>query len=236
MIFFNKKNKKLFLKYGNEYDWMPPVIPTKNIIPEWYKNIVPVNTSNINSLPIQLNIKSCIPFLDTLTSGYIMQLPMDLAVKIDDQGFPIITWSDNDTSIVNIRDGKEAPGLPTPQGYSPTHFVWTTRCVIELPDGYSCLITHPLNRYDLPFITLSGIIDADAILHQGNIPFYIKSGFEGIIKAGTPMFQIILFKRENWTAIEDKDLFKKGNANGIKSFLNTFGWYKKNNWKRKIYN
>jgi hypothetical protein len=33
-----------------------------------------------------------------------------------------------------------------------------------------------------------------------NSPFIIKSGFEGIIEKGTPMFQVIPFKRADWQA------------------------------------
>jgi hypothetical protein len=235
MKFFKKNNNVLKIKYENEHLWMPPIATTKSVTPEWYKNILPAD-SNIKSLPAALNIKSCVPFLDTLISGYIMPLPMDIAVKIDENGYPLITWSGKDFPIINTRDGSEAPGLPTPQGYHTMHFIWSTMSAFKLPKGYSALITHPLNRYDLPFITLSGIVDADSIMHQGNIPFYIKDGFEGLIKAGTPMFQIIPFKRDEWKLEEEPGLFKIGSANGTKSQFNTMGWYKKNQWKKKTYN
>ena len=32
----------------------------------------------------------------------------------------------------------------------------------------------------------------------GNVPFFIKSGFEGVIPAGTPIAQLIPIKREKW--------------------------------------
>src|SRR5215475_8103617 len=37
------------------------------------------------------------------------------------------------------------------------HNLWT----IEAPEGYAVLLTHPLNRVDLPFTTLTGIVDCD---------------------------------------------------------------------------
>ena len=235
MKIFNKKNKNVIIGYENEHLWMPPIVPTKNVVPDWYKNISPLNVSSIKSFPVSLNIKACIPFLDTLTSGYIIPLPMDIAVKIDENGSSVITWPDSSIDIIGLRDGSEAPGMETPRGFQSTHFVWKTMVAIKLPKGYSCLVTHPLNRHDLPFITLSGIIDADSIFHEGNIPFFIKKDFEGLIKAGTQILQIIPFKRENWILRSTPGLFKIGNVNGTKSFYNTFGWYKKNNWKRKIY-
>jgi hypothetical protein len=66
------------------------------------------------------------------------------------------------------------------------------------------LITSPLNRLDLPFRSLTAVIDADVFYHilpdpmqgGGNYPFYLNRGFEGIIPIGTPMCQYIPFKRE----------------------------------------
>ena len=37
------------------------------------------------------------------------------------------------------------------------HNLWT----IEAPEGYSVLFTHPVNRFDLPFTTLTGMVDCD---------------------------------------------------------------------------
>jgi hypothetical protein len=35
---------------------------------------------------------------------------------------------------------------------------------------------------------------------SGNIPFFIKEGFSGVIPKGTPIAQVIPFKRESWTS------------------------------------
>jgi hypothetical protein len=48
-------------------------IPAKLNIPEWYKKLE-------HSLENK-TIKGCIPFLDTLTSGYIFKMPQDFYVK-----------------------------------------------------------------------------------------------------------------------------------------------------------
>ena len=72
------------------------------------------------------------------------------------------------------------------------------------------MITHPLNRNDLPFITISGIVDGNfAISADGNVPFYIKNNFEGIIPQGTPIAQLIPFYRQNWFFKIKKGLVKK---------------------------
>ena len=98
------------------------------------------------------------------------------------------------------------------------------------------LLSHPFNRFDLPFTTLSGIIDADGILARGNIPFFIKEGFEGIVKQGTPIFQIIPFKRENWNVENDIRLKDRGKRNISLASRVIRGWYKDNIWHKKEYN
>jgi hypothetical protein len=98
------------------------------------------------------------------------------------------------------------------------------------------LFTHPLNRHDLPFTTLSAIIDGGLIMSgNGDVPFYIKKNFEGIIPQGTPIAQVIPFRQENWQSKKTKGLFKKGEQHYNKSSSLIFGWYKKTFWTRKKY-
>jgi hypothetical protein len=95
---------------------------------------------------------------------------------------------------------------------------------------------HPLNRVDLPFITISGIIDFDKSIHApiGNIPFFIKKGFTGTIPAGTPMFQMIPFKREDWKSENQtySDIFWQKKLNERKGIADI---YKKKVWQKKSY-
>jgi hypothetical protein len=71
---------------------------------------------------------------------------------------------------------------------------WT----IKTPPGYSCLVTHPFGYNNLPFHSFSGIVDSDRFHADINTPFTLKKNFSGVIPKGTPMMQIIPFKRENW--------------------------------------
>ena len=48
-------------------------IPIKNNIPDWYKKLK--HSYNNKS------VKGCMPFLDTLTSGYLLKIPQDIIVK-----------------------------------------------------------------------------------------------------------------------------------------------------------
>jgi hypothetical protein len=68
---------------------------------------------------------------------------------------------------------------------------------------------------------------------KGNLPFFIKEGFEGIIKAGTPIFQIIPFMREQWTMELNENLLEECDTRNNKYKENNF--YKKYYWDRKQY-
>ena len=64
----------------------------------------------------------------------------------------------------------------------------------------------------------------------------IKKGFEGEIPAGTPIVQVIPFKREEWEAKSTKGLWDIADATvkaSIPELLN--GHYRKNFWKKKVY-
>jgi hypothetical protein len=229
-----KKNK--ILKYWNNDETYPKLISSKNHIPDWYKDAKDVSKSakNIKVLPLSLNFKACSPFLEALTSGYSICLPVDIAVK-QTEGGPSITWSGSDVQYVSLREIDQNPNLPTPNGFSKNHFTWITQLSIKIPKGYSVLYTHPLNRYDLPFLTLSGIVDGEFVLPPGNVPVFFSNTFEGLIPAGTPIAQLILFKTENWKSKEDKTIYSDSITNQKLTSNVAVGWYKKNIWKRKSY-
>jgi hypothetical protein len=75
---------------------------------------------------------------------------------------------------------------------------WT----IETPPGYSLLIMHPINRHDLPFVTLTGLVDADR--YRDNFIYFPARwrdpDFNGVLPKGTPVAQCLPLKRESWTA------------------------------------
>lgn len=230
-------HKKIKVDSIVEFSDLPS--PSKNHLPEWYKKSEQFvgGKPKIDERGVNRGLKLCVPFLDSMTSGYIATLWQDIIVS-QENGLPWITWEVTETSYspVDYRTSESAPLLPIPSGHSPTHFVWKNPFFFELPEGYSMLLSHPFNRFDLPFTTLSGIIDADGILARGNIPFFIKDGFEGIIKQGTPIFQIFPFKRENWNIENDIDLKNRGKKNVSLASRVIRGWYKDNIWHKKEYN
>ena len=229
-----KKNN--IIEFCKTEDWLPNLSLAKTKIPQWYKDqdmFKYEDDINKDGDP-RKSFKACMPFLDAITSGYIIELWTDINVKKDGKDI-VVTW-DNKLSPVGFRGNNVNDSLPIPIGCDPNQFVWLFPYTIKVPKGYSCLITHPLNRIDLPFLGLDAVVDNEvATLGPGNYPFFFKDGFEGIIKAGTPIMQIIPFKRESWKLTEnlklkEEVLFLKEKTQSVLS-----GYYKKNIWKKKEY-
>lgn len=228
--------KKAILKYESAIDVYPNIItPAKNHIPEWYKQVPRWKNNEIFEFGkgFNITIKHCMPFLDSLTSGYMIVLPNDLYVK-NNNGSPFITWNNADFPPKSRNEVADLNLVPT--GHHPTEFTWQTGVANSIPLGYSMLLTHPINRYDLPFTTLTGIVDGGLVMTPtGSIPFYIKDGFEGIIPQGTPIAQLIPFRQENWSSKITKGLTKIAKQHDKKTNSLISGWYKKTFWTRKKY-
>lgn len=218
---------------------LPPVKPAKAYIPKWYKDAEQWlgGGPKIEGYQGNAALKACVPFLDTLTSGYILQLNQDVQVTRGPKGStPKITWLIQPDPIM-LRSPELGRTIPRPAGHDDDHWAWVTQFGIKVPIGYSVLVTHPLNRFDLPFTTLTGIMDSDIHFTAGNLPFFLHSDFEGIIPDGTPIAQIIPIKRDKWTSETsyDEDLAWKSSQLIYDSRRVLSGYYKKNSWSKKYY-
>jgi hypothetical protein len=229
--------KKVNLEYEIVQKEYPQIIsPAKSSIPEWYKNIPRWKDNKVASAEtgIHQSVKMCVPLLESLSSGYMITLPYDLYVENKD-GSPFLIWSNAIPQPPGWREQIANENL-VPTGHYAFEYLWNLSLSFRVPTGYSMLVTHPLNRHDLPFTTLSGIIDGGfTVSPHGSFPFYIKSGFEGVIEQGTPIMQIIPFKQTPWELKNVEGLGEIGASDGLRSQLKFSGWYKKNFWTRKDY-
>lgn len=211
--------------------------PQTSKAPSWFKDL-PNYTNGETELNVyggqsNYSVKSCIPFMDSYLTGYTFNLWADIFVKQVD-GYPYISWnhSYNEISEVVQRDSID---LPVYENFHPFNFSWQSHWGIKTPKGYSCILTQPFNRTDLPFITTTGVMDTDKWGVWGRQPFALKKDFEGIIPAGTPIIQVIPFKRETWNSSIDESLSEHGMYEDIRSRSKIRGYYKSKHWSRKEY-
>ena len=179
--------------------------PKPASLPDWYKDL-PHHVNNSDK-PISVkgirDLKTCAPFRDALLAGYFITLPTDVEVIIEN-GEQNLYWNDFYPHQVIEKRGRvsdrraQGYSMPVPLGCSDMMLAWRPLFGYETPKNYSVLVCHPLNRFDLPFQTTSGIIDSDMWTLSGNIPFFLKENFEGVIKKGTPIMQVIPIKRDSW--------------------------------------
>lgn len=215
------------------------IAPSSDFIPNWYRLSNPtINNEKTFLLKNNPNVttstyKKCTPFYDALTIGYTMFLSSDIEV-INHNGNSHVFWRTQD-NLVTIHDKEQWEGLPVPDGYIPFIYKWNNNLTLKLPKDYSLLFLNPINRFDLPFQTITGVVDCDSYGLPVHFPFFIKKGFYGIIEKGTPITQIIPIKRDNWSREikkydeEDYLIVQKKYFSKIKRS------YKNNHWFKKEY-
>lgn len=200
-----------------------PVSASK-FVPEWYRKMKRV-TAGVQT------VKTCVPFLDSLALGYVIPLPVDVTWDKETQTF-------TSNAVIELNSDhllSQTDGVNLADGFSPQPHKWINQWKIQTPKGYSCLFVHPLNRLDLPFHSFSGVVDTDKHPLVINFPFVISESFDGVIPAGTPLIQVIPFKRDSWKSkvIDTGEPYFYPKSYEV--FQPPFAWYKRKWWVRKDY-
>ena len=172
-----------------------PMLAHMNL-PDWFKTMPAEAFSDLKQNDID-TVKRCPPFIDAMSYGYLMPLAIDVEFR---QGK--LTW-DRDAlggkSPVDFHENIQVGGTPfydADRALLKFNNYWT----IETPPGYAVLITHPINRYELPFLTATGLVDSDRY-YENFINFPARwhdPRFDGVLKKGTPIAQCIPIKRDTW--------------------------------------
>ena len=215
--------------------------PAVKQLPKWFTNMKPYE--NIPNFPndgkahfrntmANQTFKKCVPMLDSLSSGYIFPLWTDVMVE-QENGIPQIYWKT--TNNVFALHGASSRTIPAPAGYDQVVYKYINCWIPQTPKGYSCLITSPFGYNNNPFHAITAIVDTDRSTLELIFPVWVKTGFEGIVEKGTPMVQVIPFKRDDWDSTFDhyedgeyKSVIEERNFNGT-----MIGHYLKNHHSRK---
>lgn len=215
-----------------------PPKPSSTVVPDWYKNM-PQYTDNLKKLKVDekgqalYTVKKCVPFLDSLISGYTVTTPCDIFIG-KQEIVPEVNWKLK-APVITSHLASQTEHFPEIiwKDYYKMVFKWIYPYLINTPKNYSILFTHPLNRLDLPFYTLSGVVDTESFNMATNFPFLIKKDFEGIIPEGTPIVQFIPFKREAWNSKINKPDAEKTKKSFDMYDRSLFNYYRNNFWKKK---
>ena len=182
-------------------DHLPPPVPAATALPDWVRTSPgTVASEQLGGADLR-TVKHCPPFLDAMRAGVLLRLPCPITAT--DLG---LTWNwsipvPDDLGIPPSPLGLHLPDQLTGSPLKPdpdqpiVKFInhWT----LEAPAGFSVLLTHPFGREDLPFRTLSGLVDADAfgLGHIHAPAVWTEPAWRGELPAGTPFAQVVLVGR-----------------------------------------
>ena len=204
--------------------------PASRVIPEEYKKLKRFTDGNLH-LP---TVKTCMPFLDSMSMGYIIPFDQDYLVDPVENDFSV-TPANKEEGNFGFHNQTQLPKeWHKTTGENAGKFI--NKWLIKTSPGYSCLFIHPMNRLEERFKIIEGVVDTDNYVNIINFPFILKKRDEQfLIKKGDPMVQVIPFKRESykmWAGFYKEKLHAKT--------INLIGskWvdkYKKMFWKKKFY-
>jgi hypothetical protein len=215
-----------FLARTQDLGRYPRPYPANKAIPDWVK-----------SMPRERGggptLKHCPPLLEAMTAGYIIPAPCDVTFTLTSDAK--LSWQAADNHLIAAHHRVQYEGAPF-ENELIVKFInpW----VIRTPEGYSTLITAPLNRFSMPFIPLSGVVETESYYREVHLPTIsiMRPGTQFQLNKGDPLVQAIPFRRESWTSQAGaRDEAKRHEAD--KPFLvpNARGVYKGEFWRKHEY-
>ena len=204
--------------------------PASRFIPEQYKKLTKLQDGNI----LAPTVKACIPFLDSLTAGYIIPFEQDYVIEPVGDDFSIFPASKRDEDVDFHSKTQLPKDWQEKAGQQAGKFM--NKWVIKTPPGYSCLFLPCMNRIEERFKIIEGVVDTDTYHNIINFPFILlKRDKQFLIEKGEPMVQVIPFKRESWKMWSG---FKKfpGQAHAMNKLQSKWrDKYKTMFWNKKSY-
>lgn len=203
--------------------------PASKFIPEWYRNMhsyLP-KEKRPGTFP---SIKKCVPVFDAITTGYIIVSAYDVYVKQED-GEP--KFQSAEPNMIHSHPRSQAHLHPSANEFQ--YPKWINPWGVKTPKGYSCLFIPPMHNPNKWFTILEGVVDTDSYVAPVNFPFTLKDPTgEFLIPAGTPIAQVIPFKREEWVSSVSNDTKE---YNKVSRYMNSrfFDRYKNLYWQKKNY-
>ena len=174
--------------------------------PQWLKDMPTEAISDTLGAAVQ-TVKQCPPFIDAMTFGFYMPLMGDLRVEAGRFAWdePMLEKiGSGGHGVLGVHFSDQAVGTPF---LEPGRFIikfmnyWT----IELEEGWSLLVTHPLNRPDLPFRTIAGLVNCDRYV-DSYVHFpavWTDDAFTGVLPKGTPVAHCFPVRREPLELVHD---------------------------------
>ncbi len=180
-------------------EMLPRPRRAREALPDWLRAMPGEAASPLLPGPVR-TLKHWPPLIDAMAAGWLMPLAADVKVEAGafswDWELPPSRLERAPRAPLGLHLGAQAEGSPFADP-GRVFVKFTNFWTMEAPAGFSVLVTHPAGRPDLPFETLTGLVDCDRFAH-GLVHFPARwrdPGFAGVLPAGTPVAQINLVPR-----------------------------------------
>ncbi|MCU0930525.1 MAG: DUF6065 family protein [Serpentinimonas sp.] len=170
-------------------------IPAREVLPDWFRRLPAVDKQHLSTSDNALTVKRCMPFLDAMTTGWVIPLAATVRLEIADGGQTVHSGWDFDRTMISNHHAYQVAGHPAqPRPPCKFHNHWT----IRTPKGWSCLFLQPLNRPNGVFEIAAGVVDTDSYTSLIHFPFF-ATGPDGLhtLEKGMPLAQVIPFQRSS---------------------------------------
>jgi hypothetical protein len=201
-----------------------PVL-AKNCIPEWWKRMRIMDYANGNT---NHSIRSCPAMDDWLKSGWLLTSTRDILVLCgnDKNDNDSTRFQSVDLEGRSYEESSSSRSHPAAQFHNVFEYISDDENTMNIkdafkfrapwnvvtPEGYSVFYLDPFLFQNKYFAVWQGIIDTDKFhrnMDNSQIIFYPRVNHSFVIPKGTPILQIIPFKREEWVAsYQFKDVYE----------------------------
>lgn len=232
-----------FYPFNEETEkFAPPPKPASKFLPDWYKSQRATAMDDDIALKngfAASTLKRCMPVFDIMTAGYMLTAPCDIFLDATDP--EKLSWSVPQAlmqfqgDLFSFHSPEQYETYPFDSSlYHKQLFRVMPTWSIGTEKGYSTIFMNPHHRDDSPLYGVTAIVDTDGFITDGHVSFWVKKGFKGVIRQGTPLLQVIPFKREAWTSeIVDVEESKKALDRQRKDLRSMFVGAYKNKFRAK---
>jgi hypothetical protein len=168
-------------------------VPARGMLPEWFRRLPGTDDAQVSATNNGLTVKRCLPFLDALSTGWIIPLAAAVRLEISDDGRTVTAGWEFDREMVSNHAAFQVAGNPfEPRPPMKFHNYWTVRT----SPGWSCLFLPAINRPSDVVHVFSGLVDTDTYRSPVNFPF-VATASDGVysLRQGTPLVQVVPMRR-----------------------------------------
>ena len=176
---------------------IPEPTPSIKCVPNYFKKLA--QTHDVGSPFGNGTAKRCVPILDAFSQGFIIPLWEDIIIVTKDGDINLYTHPSKSAGIGTHLGEQLADHPRWNLPYGKLLWKFLNPWIVTTDKNYSCLFTSPLNHLETRFKLMDGVVDTDTYYDRVNFPF-IWTGGDGefTLEKGTPLVQVIPFKREKY--------------------------------------